>query len=121
MSKPAVNEPLLAEVMGHVEAVIYHDVRHEVGEQIDKWGIQSHPNGTGGEGPRRLAALAKRDTDEAAEKGESTWRKIAEEEFWEAMAEEDTDRLENELIQLAAVCVSWVRDIHAKRREAHDG
>lgn len=118
MSKTPVNEPLLAEVMGHVEAVIYHDVRHEVGAQIDKWGVQHHPNGTGGEGAKRLAEHAKKITDKAAEAGEQTWKFILNEEVLEAFAEADDDMLEMELVQVAAVAVSWVRDIQARRRES---
>lgn len=119
MSEAPVNGPLVAEAMGQAEAVIYYDVRLEVAAQIDKWGVQSHPNGTGGAGAKRLAEHAKRITDEAEEKGEQRWKYILNEEVLEAFAEEDDDKLEVELTQIAAVCVSWVRDIQSKRRKAN--
>lgn len=48
--------------------------------------------------------------------GRGTWRDILAEEFNEALAESDPDRLRAELVQVAAVAVNWVEAID--RREA---
>lgn len=48
--------------------------------------------------------------------GGVTWMELIREEVAESFAESDPDRLEEELIQVAALCVSWVETIQ-KRRE----
>ena len=47
--------------------------------------------------------------------GTITWSDILEEEFWEAMAETDSEALEKELVQAAAVCAKWVRALRIRR------
>lgn len=47
--------------------------------------------------------------------GTITWKDILEEEFFEALAETDSEALEKELIQTAAVCVKWVRALRIRR------
>lgn len=82
--------------------------------QNAKWGEQNHPDGTDPKNSRK--ADAARDTTKyAARFGVVTWRMILEEEFWEAMAETDPERLKTELIHVAAVAVQWVEAID--RRE----
>jgi hypothetical protein len=49
-----------------------------------------------------------------AQTGKPTWMHLVREEVAEAFAETDPDRLEAELIQVAALCVSWVEKIRAR-------
>lgn len=46
--------------------------------------------------------------DFEAETGTVTWAHLVREEIAEAFQEEDPERLAEELIQVAALCVSWV-------------
>lgn len=61
-----------------------------------------------------LALLAKESTDrrsQSAGDGTVTFADILLEEVFEAMAEDDQQRLRTELVQAAAVCVQWVEAI----------
>ena len=61
------------------------------------------------------ADVSRERTDAAAGRGEETWMQVLTEEFWEAMAEGPlSPELRHELIQVAAVCVSWIEDIDRK-------
>ena len=55
--------------------------------------------------------------DRADREGCLTFAHILEEEFWEAMCEEDKVKLRAELVQCAAVCFRWLHklDIEAGR------
>ncbi len=79
--------------------------------QDNKWGEQSHPDGTGGTSweTERDGAIAS--CGQAFAAGSGTWRHILEEETAEAYAESDLGRLRAELIQVAAVAVAWIEDI----------
>lgn len=79
--------------------------------QHDKWGEQNYPDGTGYIGFASCATEAKRRTDEAASNGTLTYANVLEEEFWEAMAETDKEKLKDELIQVAAVAAAWVEKL----------
>lgn len=79
--------------------------------QDDKWGEQNHPDGTGGAWFGAMAERKRDDADTAAAKGFLTWRHILAEEVYEALAETDPAKLREELIQVAAVAVSWVEAI----------
>lgn len=57
-------------------------------------------------------------TDNRMRQGTITWTDIALEEFVEAVAARDDEHREVELIQLIAVCASWVGDIRRKREAA---
>jgi hypothetical protein len=86
------------------------DVRDERHRQNDKWGEQNHPDGT--HEARAIAADFHRcECQEAARCGLVTWRHILMEEVAEAFAETDAAKLREELIQVAAVAVSWVEAI----------
>jgi hypothetical protein len=50
-----------------------------------------------------------------AEHGLPTWMHLVREEIAEAFQESDEKRLEEELIQVAALCTSWVERIRARR------
>lgn len=47
--------------------------------------------------------------------GAVTWMHLVREEVAEAFAEDDPEKLEAELIQVAALCVSWVEKIRERR------
>lgn len=103
------------------------DVLQEVGEervrQDQKWGdLSGTPDGTGplslpltipgwvvGQMPLAvtLAQMFTQRTDLHARTGELTMADIILEEVFEAMAEDDADKLRKELIQVAAVAVAW--------------
>lgn len=99
-------------------AFIITDVLAEVERQVSLWGVQVHPDGTGpyyksnaDKAKVRCAVAVGRDT--------LTWLNIAEEEFWEAMAEDDPAKLREESIQVIAVFMSWLRD-QATRTETKE-
>jgi hypothetical protein len=108
------------------DQVLLAEVRGELDAQIGKWGVQRHPDGTDPFKPMSYIGLASvirdqaRDScDRAAQDGRVTWRHIAAEELFETLAEPaGSVELRAELIQLAAVCVSWVRDLDLRRDEA---
>lgn len=86
-------------------------VANERKAQTEKWGTQDWPDGTGSSLRFADADRAKKLCDEAHAAGRVTWRHILEEEVCEALAETDTKKLREELIQVAAVAVQWVEAI----------
>lgn len=98
--------------------MVLSEVRAERLRQDEKWGVQSHPDGTAKTlGTMAAAQRAKFVTDAAAANGRVTWRDILNEEVAEAFAESDEDALRAELIQVAAVTVAWVEAIDRRRAE----
>ena len=115
---------------------IAQEVLAERDRQDTKWGEQNHPDGTGprvhslsrlrhpGAEPHLdvtlasdLAQAAKVATDTAADEGVLSWSDILLEEVFEALAEDDLDKLRNELIQTAAVAQQWVQAIDRRRMD----
>lgn len=92
-------------------ALIFTELSQERIRQLDRWGEQRHPDGTGGRTRRRKAEMAKERCDMAHKLGLDTWDLILKEEVCEAMAESDPVRLRAELIQSAAVIVAWIEDL----------
>lgn len=102
-------------------------VQLERARQDQKWGEQNHPDGTGPD--RRLMEMIgapsyrslmndmKQIVDHKAEIGKQTWDAILLEEVFEALAEEDPEKLRTELIQVAAVAVQWVGAIDRRSDE----
>jgi hypothetical protein len=93
------------------------EVLSERGAQERQWGSQSHPMGTSVERYAGVADISRSMCDIAARNGNLTWVKILTEEFYEALAEEDPDKLRIELLQVAAVCVQIVEDLDRKDRQ----
>lgn len=103
------------------------EVLNERDEQHHKWGEQNHPDGTGPDVRESaasamgaptfgvLADAARLYTEHAAEYGRLTWADILREEFREALAESDPERLRSELVQVAAVAVAWVEAIDRRQ------
>lgn len=101
------------------------DVRAERIKQLQKWGPQTHPDGTGPDGVflgmpfTAVTRTIKAFVDAAADDGQSTWLGILLEEVFEAAEESDLAKLREELIQVQAVAQAWVEDIdqHGETRE----
>lgn len=92
-------------------AQVLNEVYSERMAQDEKWGEQNHPNGTGDPYYVAWSERYRKTCDSAFNRGVGTWRDILLEEFYEALAEEDPEKLRNELIQVAAVSVAWVECI----------
>lgn len=94
--------------------LIFEEVeRQEEGDDkgFKGWGIQHHPLGFSEKKFKAIADLQRATTDQHALDGNLTWADIFAEEFYEALAEEDVDKAKVELVQVAAVAVSILRDI----------
>lgn len=87
------------------------EVAQERLRQVDQWGHQNHPDGTGTELDVRRAGDARRRCEYAFSKGLGTWKHILNEEVQEAFAESDVEKLRAELVQVAAVATAWVEAI----------
>lgn len=84
------------------------DVLNERVRQQDKWGEQNHEDGTGNLCFVSEADFRRARCESAFADGVGTWTDILLEEVWEALAERDPEKLREELVQVAAVAVSWV-------------
>ncbi|MFF1297961.1 MULTISPECIES: hypothetical protein [unclassified Streptomyces] len=84
--------------------------------QLEKFGDQHHPDGTGSLTQVLEADKARAGCQAAFERGDGTWMHVLIEEVFEALAEEDPVKLRAELIQVAAVCAAWVTDIDSRGR-----
>lgn len=117
------------------------DIVAERDRQNRKWGEQNHPDGTGPlSAPfdlypdargyplqslpaQKLADVATALCGTAAQYGGVTWTLILLEEVFEALAEDDPERLRVELVQVAAVAAQWAEaldrrlmdEVHASR------
>lgn len=91
------------------------EVIEERRRQDEKWGEQDHPDGTGGRGSDEQANMYRSLCDARHGKGNGSWFDILKEEVFEAGAEADELNLRAELIQVAAVAVSWVESIDRRR------
>ena len=111
--------------------LVLDDVQEECERQIEKWGEQSHLDGTGPTAYPLHEADDLLDLRTGAELAEifkarcqantpdtDNWRDIFLEEAFEALAESDLDALRIEIIQTAAVLVSWARDIDLRKVQA---
>lgn len=94
------------------------DVHGEMQRQINKWGQQNHPSYTAwdvlGKDTPLSADMAKTICDAKARAGLVSWTDIFLEEVFEAIEEAkagDLEKLRTELIQCAAVAVSWAESI----------
>lgn len=99
-------------------AEVLYEIARERSRQDAKWGEQNHPDGTGpavrwitADTADYVADTARVECQRMASVGRVTWRHILVEEIAEALAEDDPDKLREELIQVAAVAVNWVESI----------
>lgn len=93
-----------------------HEVHGEMVRQVTKWGQQNHLSFTPGDviGGAVTAELAKMVCDAKSKNGRVSWNDIFLEEVFEARDEAiagNLDKLRTELIQCAAVAVSWAESI----------
>ncbi len=97
---------------------ILEEVLNECERQESKWGIQRHPL----IGPRGDVEFIRSRYQQGAEQGRAMndsdnehgtlgWDGILLEEVYEALAEDDVDKACEELVQVAAVCVSAIRSL----------
>ena len=84
--------------------------------QLIKRGMQTRPNGVSAEVWKPLELEAKAEYEATGEGEELTWVHILKEEVYEAFAEEDTEKLKVELVQVMAVAASWLQDLELKQR-----
>lgn len=87
----------------------------EMARQLTKFGLQDHPNGTGGPIARETCDRARALTDARAKNGLISWRDISDEEHTEALAEAGFEELETELLQDIAVKLSWLGAIQRRK------
>lgn len=89
---------------------VLNEVQWERAEQDIKWGEQNHPKVSGHdtETYARAAEATKLINDANARQGTLGWDGILLEEVYEACAESDPLKYEEEMIQVAAVAVAAV-------------
>ncbi len=90
------------------------EVAAERARQDEKYGEQNHRNGTGYAFEHERGEC-RRACDAAFREEVGAWSDILLEEVYEALAEANDARLREELIQVAAVAVSWVEAIDRRR------
>ena len=90
---------------------IFGDLLSERYRQLQKWGPQQHPDGTGGTLSDITADAYRAECEANFAAGVGTWRHILLEEVYEALAESERDALRKELVQVATVAVAWIEDL----------
>lgn len=91
-------------------------INAERDRQLEKWGVQHHPLSKFGHTAAGLLAKSfKEENDREAVAGTLTWENIFLEELYEALAEEEKEKIVGELVQLAAVVVAVIEDLSTKR------
>jgi hypothetical protein len=107
---------------------IRHDVLLEFSRELDDAAAKypdcvSLPDGTGGSGYRTYRDLAKLACDRAYREGRLTHLHVLEEEVWEALAEDNPEKLRAELVQVGAMALKWIEDLDRRRAiaDASDG
>lgn len=94
--------------------ILSEDVLDERKRQLEKWGVQKLPDGTGSVRFKYAEQMARARTDHANKMGTVTWQQVLEEETAEAFASSDYETLRAELIQVAAVAVAWIEDLDTR-------
>lgn len=97
----------------YLTQAILDKVHTERFAQDKKWGERNHPDGTG-DWWNGFRDTARKICENKAEAGQLTWLDILREEVFEAFAESDPEKLETELVQVAAVAVAWLEAIRRR-------
>lgn len=104
-----------------------NDIASEVIEerlaQLEKWGEQTRPSHYDEVFRLQFSRAAERwkEINDAREsETEVTWDGVLLEEVYEALAEEDPQRIRAELIQVAAVAMAWVQDLDDQEQFRHE-
>lgn len=92
-------------------------IREERKRQLEKWGVQRHPDGTGSSMAGLIADQWKKVCDTRHDADDDNWATIAAEEFFEGLAETDKTKLFEEVVQMAAVFTAWGEDLIKQKRE----
>lgn len=95
----------------HLTDAALQAVELEREAQDARWGEQNHPDGTGTPSSAAMAYDTAVDCGEAFAQGRGTWRHLLNVEVREAFAEDDPEKLQAELIQVAAVALAWHESI----------
>lgn len=101
---------------------VLDEVGAEMSRQVAKWGIQNHASYSDDiatDYPNVDAAWAKTVCDRKSQAGIVSWTDIFLEEVMEAVEEADVNDLEKlrtELVQCAAVAVSWIESIDRNKK-----
>lgn len=101
---------------------ILEDIRKERMRQVDKWGVQSHPDVSSDYFSHasfpRTASSMRWLNDKRAEHNKIAWDGILYEELMEAFEEMGLSQqdLRKELIECAAVIVAWIEDIDSRSK-----
>lgn len=82
--------------------------------QDARFGEQNHPDGTSADFETHRE-FYREFCDQASALGTLTFKDIFLEEVYEALSETDSDKLEAELIQVAAVVVNWIEKLRRER------
>ncbi|MFC9949225.1 hypothetical protein ACFVIN_01430 [Streptomyces prasinus] len=90
------------------------EVDAERQRQLEQFGDQRHPDGTGLPVYQHSANRYRDHTDRATAAGVLAWRDVLLEEVHEALAEKDPAKLRAELVQVAAVCAAWITDLDSR-------
>lgn len=96
------------------------DVVKEMKRQVQLFGVQHLPPGTGGPFAADQLDHARMMFEQASKNGFLTWMDILREEYCEVIAETEPAKIREELVQCAAVCLSWIRDIDSNRGDTND-
>jgi len=104
----------LAGDRAHNMAMIMLRVERE--RQVQKWGVQRHPDGTGTKVAGTIAQQWKTVCDIKNALENDDWATIAAEEFFEAMAETDKAKILEEVTQYTAVGLAWMEDLIAQKQ-----
>lgn len=103
---------------------LFAAIQREQDRQVAKWGVQDHPSFDAGadlEERQGLSNTIKSMVDASAKRGTLVWEEIMSEEVAEALAElNDDEALKTELIQIAAVALSWIESINRKESAGGD-
>lgn len=91
------------------------DVLYERLAQVEKWGDQSHLDGTGAGYYKDMADKYRAIADQLASEPNEKWSFIMLEEVYEALAEgPETEELYTELKQASAVIQGWMEDLRKR-------
>lgn len=91
-------------------------VKEEMERQQALWGEQNHVDGTSSFWYGTKLDKCREENAQAVTDGTLTWKLILEEEFLEAINETDEAKLQEELVQVAAVCLQWHRAITRRKQ-----
>jgi precorrin-6B methylase 2 len=102
---------------------ISQDILREVSRNLYRWGMQQHPDIYIG-GSTQYGCpdnnVARAACERAAKEGRITWAHILVEEVAEALDTQSPADLRDELVQVAAVALDWIRDLDQRRAASEE-